>query len=136
MKSRGFSLLEVLVAVTILSTAGWTLAHLFVVAESANRSARTTTVAALLAQQKLEELRAATPSPSPPGSLGEDVPGYSDSLDGSGRSPGTLFTRRWSVDPLPDVAATAVVIQVLVATHADPRQILARMVTVKTWAPH
>ena len=136
MKNRGFSLLEVLVAITILSTAGLTLAHVFVVGASANRGARTTTVAVLLAQEKLEELRAATPGPSPPDSLRLDVPGYYDSLDGSGRSPGGVFSRRWSVDRLPGVAAYAVVIQVARRDASGPGLPLSRMATVKTWAPN
>jgi prepilin-type N-terminal cleavage/methylation domain-containing protein len=58
--ARGFSLLEVLVATTILVVGVAGLAPLFVLASRANRTARTTTVAVLLAEQKMEQLRALT----------------------------------------------------------------------------
>src|SRR2546423_4249648 len=54
---RGFSLLEVLVASTIMAVALTTLAQLFVMSTKANQGAKTTTYAALLAQQKMEQLR-------------------------------------------------------------------------------
>src|SRR5690348_13462854 len=53
----GFSLLEVLVASTIMAVALTTLAQLFVMSTNANTGAKTTTYAALLAQQKMEQLR-------------------------------------------------------------------------------
>jgi len=58
--SRGFSLLEVLVATTIMLVGVAGLAQSFVLASRANRAARTTTVAVLLAEQKMEQLRALT----------------------------------------------------------------------------
>src|SRR3954471_12344593 len=54
---RGFSLLEVLVASTIMAVSLTTLAQLFVMSTNANHSAKTTTYAAVLAQQKMEQLR-------------------------------------------------------------------------------
>src|SRR6478736_3180208 len=54
---RGFSLLEVLVASTIMAVALTTLAQLFVVSTNANSGAKSTTYAAVLAQQKMEQLR-------------------------------------------------------------------------------
>src|SRR5688572_128489 len=56
----GFSLIEVMVASGILATALIALAQLFVVALTANTSARSTTYAAVLAEQKMEELRSLT----------------------------------------------------------------------------
>jgi len=56
----GFSLLEVLVATTVLTVGLAALAQLFVIATRANIGARMTTSASLLAQQKMEQLRALT----------------------------------------------------------------------------
>ena len=54
---RGFSLVEVLFALVVLSVAVSGLAHLFTVAAYTNARARATTYAAVLAQQKMEQLR-------------------------------------------------------------------------------
>jgi prepilin-type N-terminal cleavage/methylation domain-containing protein len=110
---RGFSLLEVLFALAVLSVALTGLAQLFTVAARANASARATTYAVVLAQQKMEQLRglafgfdtmgnAVTDldtditvqpelpgvgtglQPSPPGTLDENTVGYVDYIDASG----------------------------------------------------
>jgi prepilin-type N-terminal cleavage/methylation domain-containing protein len=60
-------------------------------------------------------------SPSPGTALGEDTLGYCDFLDGAGRSlgggasapNGAIFTRRWSIAPLPSAPET-LVLQVIV----------------------
>ena len=54
---RGFSLVEVLFALVVLSVAVSGVAHLFTVAAYTNARARATTYAAVLAQQKMEQLR-------------------------------------------------------------------------------
>src|SRR5262249_31726318 len=51
----GFSLLEVIVATTLLLVGVVSLAHLFVVSSKANRSAQATSKASLLAVQKMEQ---------------------------------------------------------------------------------
>lgn len=114
----GFSLLEVLVAATILTVALAALAQLFAVSARANGSAKATTYATLLAQQKMEQLRSlawgfdrfglpltdsttdvtvapesaaggAGLGPSPPDALRRNTTGYVDYLDGSGTVLGT-----------------------------------------------
>jgi len=112
----GFSLLEVLVASTIMAVALTTLAQLFVMSTNANTGAKTTTYAAVLAQQKMEQLRglawgfdtlglpvtdistdiSVVPEQpiggfglAPGGSLGLNVRGYCDFLDKNGVSLGT-----------------------------------------------
>src|SRR5258708_7912984 len=57
---RGFSLLEVLIATSILVVGVASLAQLFTLSTRTNASARTTTFAAVLAQQKMEQLRGLT----------------------------------------------------------------------------
>lgn len=56
----GFSLIEVLIALGILTTALVALAQLFAMSTRTNYAARSTTIATVLAQQKLEQLRGLT----------------------------------------------------------------------------
>jgi type II secretory pathway pseudopilin PulG len=55
---RGFSLAETIVAVGIMTSALVALAQLFAMAVGANAAAKNTTFATILAEQKLEQLRA------------------------------------------------------------------------------
>jgi prepilin-type N-terminal cleavage/methylation domain-containing protein len=111
---RGFSILEVLVATTIITVAITALAQLFALSTRANASARATTYASVLAQQKMEQLRGlawgfdvlglpmtdtttnltVVPeapvggtglSPSPENSLGTNTEGYCDFVDTFGK---------------------------------------------------
>lgn len=174
----GFSLLEVLVASTIMAVALTTLAQLFVVSTNANHGAKATTYAAVLAEQKMEQLRglawgfdnlglpitdistniAKVPEEpaggtglAPGGSVAQNVIGYCDYLDmygnalGTGITPpaGTVYIRRWSIEPLPTNPNNTLVLQVLVTrlrnrgaadtmtgTGRLPDE--ARMISVKT----
>lgn len=147
----GFSLIEVLAATAILTVALVSLAQLFAVSTKANVSAKATTYAAILAEQKMEQLRSMTfgydalglpltdtttditvvperttggtgLTPSPTGTLSSNVQGFCDFLDangvslGSGTTPPTngLYTRRWSIEPLPTNPNNTLVLQVLV----------------------
>lgn len=56
----GFSLIEVLAATVIMTVALMSLAQLFAISTRANFTARTNSFAALLAQQKMEQLRGLT----------------------------------------------------------------------------
>jgi prepilin-type N-terminal cleavage/methylation domain-containing protein len=113
---RGFSLLEVLIATTILTVGVATLAQLFALSTRANASARTTTFAAVLAEQKMEQIRSLTfgfdnlalpitdittdltktpeagggkgLSPSPEKTLQQNTLGYCDFIDQFGNSLG------------------------------------------------
>ena len=114
---RGFSLLEVLVAVFIFTAAIVAVAELLALSTRANGSARATTVATMLAEQKMEELRslvwafdslglaltdtttdlAAVPArpsggggltPAHADSLSTNIDGYFDSADEYGRALG------------------------------------------------
>jgi prepilin-type N-terminal cleavage/methylation domain-containing protein len=116
-RDSGFSLVEVLVATTLLAVALVGLAQLAGIAVRANTSARGTTFATMLAQQKLEQLRelqwafdtagapvsdlatnlAVTPATqggnglaaSPAGTLTSNTAGYVDYLDATGNWVGT-----------------------------------------------
>lgn len=123
--ARGFSLLEVLVATTILTVALSALAGLSTMATRANAVAGSMSVATILAGQKMEQLRALAwdaASPSADDALARNVPGYCDFLDAAGRTldgdddapPGAVYVRRWAIVPLPAEPEAAVVLQVRV----------------------
>jgi type II secretory pathway pseudopilin PulG len=99
MNSRGSTLIEVLVAMLVLTSGVLAMAQLFLVAAATNVSARHTTVVATLAAQKMEQLLSADVSERP-----ETI----DHVDGSGRlvgsddvpPPDAVYTRRWTIEPL------------------------------------
>ena len=152
----GFSLIEVMVATGLLVTALVTLAQLFVISTRSNIGSHNTTYASVLAEQKLEELRAlawgydtqglplsdtttntaVTPetptggtglTPSPSTALQSNTTGYVDYVDQFGNKLGTgqnppqqaIYTRRWSITPLPTNPNNTLVIQVLVTPLAN-----------------
>ncbi len=165
--SRGYALIEVLVACALLVAVAAGTAQAISMVFRATLAGRTRTAATVLASQKLEllrsvvwhsELAGAPPqwqaisdtgsdlsadppgaagvglAPSPAGTLESNVPPYVDHLDASGRwvgsqpvaPPGAVYTRRWSIQPLPGDPDNTVVIQVLVTTPGpkrDPRRL-------------
>jgi type II secretory pathway pseudopilin PulG len=114
--ARGFSIIEVLMATALMVAAVASLAQLFALSTTRNKSAKNTTFAAVLAQQKMEQLRSLTwgfdslglpttdittdttkfpetnggtgLSPSPVNTLQQNVVGYVDYLDAKGQSLG------------------------------------------------
>lgn len=168
-----------MIATTLLAVGLVSLAQLFGVATTNNVRARNTTYAAVLAEQKMEQLRSLTwgfdllglpltdvstntasavdaatggtgLSPSPADALNQNTNGYVDYVDragnilGGGTTPplGTVFIRRWSVEPLPTNPNNTVILQVLVTRQrdrgdADLGSVLrlrdeARLISVKT----
>jgi prepilin-type N-terminal cleavage/methylation domain-containing protein len=105
---RGFSIVEVLIALTVVVAGVCGLAQLFVLATAANMQAADTTRATVLARQKIEQLRTEPfdQPRSPPDALTRDTPGFFDVAD-------RMFIRRWSVETLPADVNT-LVLQVLV----------------------
>src|SRR3954447_13771765 len=111
MSARGFTLVETMIALSIVAVAVTALAQLFVIATQTNADARRASFASILATQKIEQLRTLGPDLDPhgPDALRSDVDGACDFLDEYGRSlgtgssplPGTVYIRRWSVEPLP-----------------------------------
>lgn len=150
-------------AVGLLVVALVALAQLFALSTQANRGGRYSTSTAILAEQKMEQLRglawgfdmlglpltdltsnvaafeatghcsaaaggaAVGLSPSPAGTLATSTDGYVDYVDnngcglGGGTTPpaGTIYIRRWSIEPLPTNPNNTVVLQVLVTRRAD-----------------
>jgi len=110
--ARGFFLLEALIAAAILASALLALAQIVALATSTTSTTGRMTDAALLAAQKVEQLRA--------GSWSELQPGTD--------SPAAGFTRTWTVTPLaadPDYIA---LVEVLVRMPGGQ----TRMVALKT----
>lgn len=114
----GFSLVEVLIACTILVVALLSLAQLLSLATAANAAARRATFSSVFAAEKLEELRT-WPWESVRRQTGESV----DYLDGSGRpvegAAAATYGRRWLIEPLPQDPNNSLVIQVTVSGHRD-----------------
>jgi len=133
---RGFSLAEVVVAIAVMSTATMAIAQLAIMSVRVNRIARSTTVATVLAVQKMEQLQAAAwaeLTASPPDVLDSNTDGYCDFLDANGRtlaagtSPpgGAMFVRRWALSPI--AAGNALVIQVTVGpVHGSGGAVVGR----------
>jgi type II secretory pathway pseudopilin PulG len=125
-KDAGFSLIEVMVALTICIVGALSLGQLLVASDKTRRTAYETTRTLLLAEQKIEALRSLECGSglcSPPGKLDVDTQGYVDYLDSDGEllannsvgaPPGTAYIRRWSVDAVAGSAIGTTVVQVLV----------------------
>src|SRR5581483_8503727 len=175
----GFSLVETLIATSLLATALVALAQLFAVSVKNNAVAKSGTFSQVLASQKIEQLRglkwgfdtlglpirdtttdtAVSPeaaiggtglAPSPTNTLQANTDGYVDYLDANGNQlgggtvipTGTVFIRRWLIEPLPTNPNNTLVLQVLVTRNrnrgtADAGAVRrlpeeARLVTVKT----
>jgi Tfp pilus assembly protein PilV len=103
---RGFSLVETVIATGLLIAAFVTLAQLVSAGVQSGLAARTRTASALLAQQKLEELRA-LPWPA--------LTSGNEPVESEGRR----FVRRWSVEPAAFNAAVLIV-EVTVAPEESP----------------
>jgi Tfp pilus assembly protein PilV len=111
--ARGFSLVETLVASSIIVTAVLSLAQLLALASSTADAAGRMTRATLFAAQKVEDLRASS----------------SVALDGSGiDSPAAGFRREWSVNALASDPEHVVVIEIVVRTRGSA----TRMVALRT----
>ena len=146
-----------MVATALLALAIVSLAELVGIAVVANRHARDTTYATVLAFQKMEQLRAlaysvdalGVPTPtddrptvvpaaavggtglsaSPAGTLAQNTAGFVDYLDERGASlgggaslpAGTVYIRRWSIEPVAGHDDRALVLQVLVTTLRQVR---------------
>ena len=120
--SRGFSLIEVVISMGLLTAVSLGVAQLFALSATANRIGRTQTSATALAEQKMEQIRALTfgfdaqgmglpvtdtttnlartphthdgtgLNPSPGNVLDQNVPGFVDFLDRNGVWVGTGVT--------------------------------------------
>ncbi len=127
---QGFTLSEVLVAMVLIAGTLSALAGLIVLAVQVAAGAQEQTTTAVLAAQKIEELRSALVGtvPASGGALGASLPGYGDWLDHAGRPAMTpasaVYVRRWMVGPAPGAPGVGV-LQVLVSTVPRDRVVAA-----------
>jgi Tfp pilus assembly protein PilV len=130
-RSAGFAVVEVLIALTLLTVVLLAAAQLLASAAAANLTAERTTAATVLAVDKMEQLRALPMDDpalalSPPDALAVSVEGQSDRLDAG-------FVRRWSVQALPSYPDNAVVVQVVVVDERSTRRV--GLETIRTRRP-
>ena len=155
--SRGFTLVETIVATSILITALAGVAQLLLLGAQLTRQASVSGQALIAAQDKLESLRglpfgydeiggnhtAPALAPSPYSSLSENLPPYVDWIDSSGApltdSGGAALVRRWRIDTLDDAAPEAITIEVCVfrasTGETDIRAAEACLSTIRTRQP-
>lgn len=154
--TRGFTLLETLVATGILVTALAGLAQLFVLGGHLTRQASASGLALVAAQDKLESLRgqpftydtsgtaltAAALQPSPASALIEDIERYVDWVDqdgqGAANPDAAVLVRRWRIASLGSTAPDAITIEVCVfrvTAAGDPRAADACLATIRTRQP-
>jgi Tfp pilus assembly protein PilV len=123
----GFSLVEAIVALAILSVGVLSLAQLFPLSTMANMSARHATYAAVLAGTKVEELRAlawrfdhrGAPVSDPilHAAEGTDyVDRYGNQIDAGSEAShdAAIYARHWTIEPLATDPANSLIIQVRV----------------------
>lgn len=111
----------------MLAVAAGALAYLLSAATRVNMSARRSTFAALLATEKIEELRALpfddpALAPSPPDALRTDADGFHDVPAGG-------YRRRWAIAPIAGHPAAALAVQVVVWADGDSNE--ASLISVK-----
>jgi type II secretory pathway pseudopilin PulG len=156
-RTRGFTLVEALIATGLLVTAIAGLAQLFALSVRFTRDSGQFGVALAGAQDKLEALRAlrfaydeggdivtdARLTTSPAASLSEDVPGYVDWLDASGAAlagaTGAEYVRRWRITAVaadePEVIAIDVCVFNVFSANRDPHDADACLATVRVRQP-
>ena len=120
---NGFSLVEVLVATSILITVLVGVAHLSITTARANHLARLSTQSSIFAASKMEELLARQWSDlqaTPGGTLDDSQNGYSDYVDRTGRvlpsSANASHVRRWAIT---SVTGTVIALEVVVEPWPD-----------------
>ena len=127
---RGFALIDVLVATGIIATGLLAMVQLMAGAVAANAAARRYSVAALLASQKVEELRGFAAG----GPL--ELIEYADSdgaviAVGGGAPPGAAYVRRSTVQPLPSAPGRLVIVRVTVEAPGVQPVALATVAPVR-----
>lgn len=118
--ANGFSLVEVLVALSILAVGLGSLMQLALLARRATQSAALITLAAVLAQDKMEQLRAAEWPEAASAGCCEFFDAAGRRLADAPSAPiGTEYVRQWSVEPVALIPESARVVQVWVAARGS-----------------
>lgn len=152
MRVKGFSLVEVLVAMALLATTALGLAELFALSDRVTLASRVDTVATMAAQSKMAQLRALSwrfdpagvpvSDPglaiSPASSLTTSTDGYVDYVDAGGAilgagvevPPEAVYLRRWQVRSLPFDPADTLVLQVMATRVTRPAARDAHLIAI------
>jgi len=115
---RGFSLIEVIISTGLLAGAIVTLAHLITVCARTNATAHHLTIAAVSAQQKLEQLRSEPTLDEAPRTVEYLDADGAVVCPGASACGGAVYVREWSVRQSA-VVPPAVFIQVRVCRAAS-----------------
>ena len=125
----GFSLVEVIIATAVFAVGLVSLVQLSLLAQAANRSAALVTAAAVLAQDKMEQLRARQ-WPDASSSCCEYFDVHGVPLAGAAGAPvGTAFVRRWAISPVSAFPESARVLRVWVEPASGAAAV--RLVSVR-----
>lgn len=120
LSSRGFTLIEVTLATSLLVVVALGSAQLFVLAVRHNVAARQQLLMTLAAARKVDELSAAAAAgplaPSPPGALDRGADNFADVTVESGMT----IVRRWSIAPVPAYGGRLIAIVVRVSVPGVP----------------
>ena len=121
---RGFTLIEAIIVVALLTTGLLAYAQLAAMATTLNVAAGRLTHASLLAAQKVEELRSAPTAPT-------DGTDFVDRWGAPSLRSGATYVRRWTIEPLPGSAIGTMVIRVSVGAAGMPEASAARFVAAR-----
>jgi len=134
---KGFTLVEVLIAMALVAVAGTALLELTNISGLAVREARVQTIETFTAASKIAELRA-TGAWLAGGSIAAPVSGYSDFVSITGEpvsaADEAAFERRWQIAPAPFDPLNAVVMQVVATRRARPSAHGVHLVALMTRA--
>ena len=113
LEQRGFTLLETVVSIGLLTGALVVLAQVAAASVDANAAARHRTLAAVLAEQKLEQLRAEPALDDVPDAFEHLTAGGATACGGQDTCAEGVYVRRWSIGPI-GPAPQAVLVRVAV----------------------
>lgn len=135
---KGFTLIEVLIAMAILAVTSASVAALMDLSGLAVRDARADMIETFAAQSKMAELRADAATYFG-GSIAASTSGYSDfvaadgSVAGAGAQPRTAaYVRRWRVSAAPLDPANTLVLQVVAARVGRPNAREVHLISLLT----
>ncbi len=125
----GFTLVEIVVALALLTVGLLGAARVLAAASAANVASKAMTHATVLAVDKMEQLRALPfddplLQPSPSEALSTNVEGFVD-------RPDATFVRRWAIEPLPCYPDDAVAVRVSVNATGSPVRAVLETIRVR-----
>ena len=99
-EQRGFTLIETIISIGLLTGALVVLAHLAAISVEANATARHRTLATLLAEQKLEQMRAEPVLNDVADAFEHLRAGGEPACEGQVTCAESVYVRRWSIGPV------------------------------------